>query len=304
MSGGREGERGGRRTVEQTADSGESGMTDDGIDRQRAIGVGLHPIELAAQRGIGPLSELAAEAWHGQAKPCPSCGQLVRRTASGCDLCGQDLRPQMLLKMQAHAGPWYVLEHVRPFPGVRIERLIKQIRRGVLTGTSIVRGPTTFHQWRFAAETPGLSKYLGLCWRCQAPVSELDTICLGCRAVLDGETDVFLEQAWSGESATAADAGTTAASPPQRPSVAAGSTADELQRLTAALGTRDGRRRGSVGGDPRIAGIHVGWIVGALVVVLIIALAAVVWWRGHDLSAQEAGGSFKVPTTQETQALH
>lgn len=288
--------------MEQTADSGEGGLRDDGIDRQQAIGVGLHPIELAAQRGIGPLSELAAEAWHGQARPCPSCGQLVRRTASSCDLCGQDLRPQMLLKMQAHAGPWYVLEHVRPFPGVRIERLIKQIRRGVLTATSIVRGPTTFHQWRFAAETPGLSKYLGLCWRCQAAVSEHDTICLGCRAVLDGERDVFLEQAWSEESGPRTETGAVSVAPVHSPESGAAGGEEELQRLRAALAARDGGRRRSRGRDPRIAGIHVGWIVGALVVILIVALAVVVWWRMHDLANQESGRPLAVPTTQEARA--
>ncbi len=285
--------------MEQTADSGEAGLRDDGIDRQRTIGVGLHPIELAARRGIGPLSELAAEAWHGQARPCPSCGQLVRRTASSCDLCGQDLRPQMLLKMQAHAGPWYVLEHVRPFPGVRIERLIKQIRRGVLTGTSIVRGPTTFHQWRFAAETPGLSKYLGLCWRCQAPVSEHDTICLGCRAVLDGETDVFLEQAWSGETGAQSTGAAASVSPVQLSEPGAAGGAEELRRLSAALAVREGPRRRPGGRDPRIAGIHVGWVVGALVVILIVALAVVVWWRMRDLADQESGRPAAVPTTQE-----
>ena len=39
----------------------------------------------------------------------------------------------MLVKMQTHCGPWYVHEHVRPFPGVSLERLILQVRRGVLT---------------------------------------------------------------------------------------------------------------------------------------------------------------------------
>jgi len=284
--------------VEQTADSGDTGVRDDGIDRQQAIGVGLHPVELAARRGIGPLSDLAAEAWHGQARPCPSCGQLVRRTASSCDLCGQDLRPQMLLKMQAHAGPWYVLEHVRPFPGVRIERLIRQIRRGVLTGTSIVRGPTTFHQWRFAAETPGLSKYLGLCWRCQAAVSERDTICLACRAMLDGETDVFLEQAWSGEAGPTPSGGAASAAPVPSGGPSSSGGAEELEKLSAALAARGGGRHRLGGRDPRIFGIHVGWIVGALVAILVVALAFVVWWRTRDLAAREPGGMPVAPTTQ------
>ena len=114
----------------------------------------LSVLELAAQRGIGPLSEFGQSVWHGQSKPCVSCGQLVGRAATACDRCGQDLGQDMLEKMQAHAGPWYVQEHVRPFPGVSLERLIRQIRRGVLTRTTVVRGPTTFHQWRFASLSP------------------------------------------------------------------------------------------------------------------------------------------------------
>ena len=100
-------------------------------------------LEIAARRGIGPLSPQGTQVWHGFAEPCVSCGQLVKRGASECDQCGQDLSPAMLEKMRIHAGPWYVLEHVRPFPGVSLERIIRQIRRGLITGTSIVRGPGT-----------------------------------------------------------------------------------------------------------------------------------------------------------------
>ena len=70
---------------------------------------GNHPLEIAARRGIGPLSPLAGEIWHGRAEPCVSCGQLVHRGASECDGCGQDLSQAMLEKMRTHAGPWYVL---------------------------------------------------------------------------------------------------------------------------------------------------------------------------------------------------
>ncbi|MFQ5494475.1 MAG: hypothetical protein ACE5EX_03760, partial [Phycisphaerae bacterium] len=111
---------------------------------------GNHALEVAARAGFGPLGAAGKEAWHGHARPCVSCGQLVRRNSPECDHCGQDLRAAMLNKMRAHAGPWYVLEHIRPFPGVSLERIILQIRRGLITPTSIVRGPTTDHQWRFA----------------------------------------------------------------------------------------------------------------------------------------------------------
>ncbi len=143
-------------------------------------------LEVAARRGIGPLSAKGRAAWHGHTRPCVSCGQLVPVDCDECLDCGQDLRPDMLERMRAHAGPWYVHEHVRPFPGVTLERLVRQIRRGVLTATTIVRGPTTDHQWRFAGQTPGLSKHLGLCWKCQGRVDSLDATCRQCGIDLNG----------------------------------------------------------------------------------------------------------------------
>lgn len=141
---------------------------------------GNHPLEVAARRGFGPLSPMSAQAWHGQAKPCVSCGQLVERDAAACDACGQDLREEMLEKMRQHAGPWYVLEHLRPFPGVSLERIVRQIRRGLITETSIVRGPATDYQWRFAVETPSLCRYFGRCWNCHHDVSPSDSYCPSC----------------------------------------------------------------------------------------------------------------------------
>ena len=145
----------------------------------------LSALEVAAKRGIGPLSDLGAQVWHGKSRPCVSCGELMRRESRYCDHCGQDHALEMISRMEAHAGPWYVHEHVRPFPGVTLERLIRQARRGVLTATTIVRGPTTHHQWCFAGETPGLCKYVGLCFSCQAAVTEQDMYCPACGIHLD-----------------------------------------------------------------------------------------------------------------------
>ncbi len=155
--------------------------------RDQAGGVvptGDHPLEVAARDGFGPLSTRAKAIWHGDAAPCVTCGRLVVRAALACSHCGQDLRPEMLERMRAHAGPWYVLEHVRPFPGVSLERIIRQIRRGVITGTSIVRGPNTDYQWRFAVETPGLSTYFQRCWKCHAEVAPTAAFCPKCHSHL------------------------------------------------------------------------------------------------------------------------
>lgn len=156
---------------------------------QDSLPPGNSAVEIAARKGFGPLSSLVEAAWHGDSRPCASCGQLVRRSADVCASCGEDLSADMAERMRAFAGPWYVLDHVRPFPGVTCERFVRQIRRGVLTETTVVRGPTTDHQWRFAAEAPGLSKYLGLCWKCQGRVIPQETKCSSCGVGLGDLTD-------------------------------------------------------------------------------------------------------------------
>lgn len=150
---------------------------------------GNSAVEIAARKGFGPLSPLVEASWHGDSRPCPSCGQLVRRSANLCPSCGEDLSDNMAERMRAFAGPWYVLDHVRPFPGVTYERFVRQIRRGVLTETTVVRGPTTDHQWRFAAEVPGLSKHLGVCWKCQGRVIPREMTCSSCGVDLGELTD-------------------------------------------------------------------------------------------------------------------
>ena len=174
-----------------------------------ALPPGNSAVEVAARCGFGPLSPLVSEAWHGDSKPCVSCGKLVRREAGSCAECGEDLSDTMMQKMRTHAGPWYVLEHVRPFPGVTCERIVRQIRRGVLTGSTIVRGPTTDHQWRFAGETPGLSKYLGLCWSCQTSVVEDQSRCPACNVELGVLSDAPVDPARFDTSVTPPAASTT-----------------------------------------------------------------------------------------------
>ena len=167
------------------ADTTQSDSQTPGFDD--SMPVGGHALEVAARAGFGPLSPLGEEVWHGQSVPCVSCGQLVRRVDSTCEHCGQDLSEDMIQKMRQHAGPWFVLEHVRPFPGVSLERVIRQIRRGLITETSIVRGPSNDYQWRFAVETPGLCRYFGKCWCCHASVTLSDTYCPHCLHYLSFE---------------------------------------------------------------------------------------------------------------------
>ncbi len=158
-----------------------------GVADGQDLPAGNHPLEVAARSGFGPLSPLGQQVWHGQAGPCVSCGQLVPRDARRCRYCGQELTPSMAEKMRLHAGPWFVLEHLHPFPGISLDRVIRQIRRGLLTEVSIVRGPATDFQWRFAVETPGLCRYFGRCWSCHSQVSPSDTYCPNCLTYLTFE---------------------------------------------------------------------------------------------------------------------
>jgi len=225
----------------------------------------LSAVELGAKRGIGPLSPLGRIVWHGEARPCLSCGHLIRRTAARCEHCGQLLTGEMVQKMRRHSGPWYVLEHVRPFPGISQERLMLQIKRGVLMQTTIIRGPGTHHQWRFAGETPGISKYLGVCWACQATVHEDDTTCPVCRKHLDSDGEEVLIE---GDETL------------DEPKAKGG-----LAELKAAVRSAAPRRRAS--DEPaRIGRIPAWWFVATLVVVLM----TVVYFAARTRESGRVGG--------------
>ncbi|MCK4659847.1 MAG: zinc ribbon domain-containing protein [Phycisphaerae bacterium] len=246
-----------------------------GNARAKALGADfsrLSAVEHAAQCGIGPLSELGKNVWHGEARPCISCGQLIRRTVGQCEHCGQVLSGDILQKMRQHSGPWYVLEHVRPFPGVSKERLLLQIQRGVLTATTIVRGPSTHHQWRFAVETPGLSKYLGLCWACQAPVRPEDNFCPICRKNLDSDGEEVLIE---GDETLH-------------------QTKKELDELKAAVRSASPRQR--VTGEPaRIGGIPVWWVIAGLVVLLMAVVYFVARARENGQAHNTRNTADQVP---------
>jgi hypothetical protein len=209
----------------------------------------------------------------------------------------------MLEKMRAHAGPWYVLEHVRPFPGVSVERVIRQIRRGLITETSIVRGPATDHQWRFAVEAPGLCRYFGKCWNCHEKVSPSDTYCQHCLSFLSFEkpksapalppSAESVATAGSRHTAQPGAAGHPPAgsspptaertakvlTPPREPvavrghSESADARTDRLRQLSAVVEQGDLPSHEAVWDDPpRIAGIRATWVAVALLIVVVAAL--------------------------------
>jgi hypothetical protein len=176
----------------------------------------------------------------------------------------------MLAKMRAHAGPWYVLEHLRPFPGVSLERIIRQINRGVLTETSIIRGPATEYQWRFAVETPGICRYFGKCWKCQGEVNPADQHCPGCLAFL-----AFVEQ-------PPLPAAPMEQGEEQEPLEEIGDRVpSNLEALSAALGDTEFPQRDRIADDPpRVGGIRATWIAIGMLIIVIIGLVLLTKSRG------------------------
>lgn len=257
----------------------------DQTSRQQAsastgVPAGDHPLEVAARAGIGPLSAMGQKVWHGEAVPCVSCGQLVRRNSAHCNSCGQDLGDEMIARMRKHAGPWYVLEHLRPFPGVALDRILLQVRRGLITPTSIVRGPATDYQWRFAVETPGLCLHFGRCWNCFHGVKETESYCPACLSHLGFEKPASqppsvatipppTQQAGS---VGAPQAAGQATSPPGQIQTDRSSDLDEL--ATAAQQAHQAQLQNldhSAHGGP----VRAGWIAATVVV---FVLASLLWF--------------------------
>lgn len=252
--------------------------TTDDLPQEYELPPGDHALEVAARRGLGPLSPLGRTVWHGEARPCVSCGQLVHREEPECEQCGQDLSDEMLERMLAFAGPWYVLEHVRPFPGVTLERIIRQIRRGVIGETSIVRGPETGHQWRFAGETPGLCRYFNRCWQCGDGVEPNDTHCPSClndlRFRYDQVGTMPAPQPPPPPRNDALARATGLVHPPQAQAAPAAEQPAELRELTMALREVAPQSTHFEVEQPRIAGLSPFWVLGAI---LIGAIGLLLW---------------------------
>jgi len=270
---------------------------------------GSHALEVAARRGFGPLSAAADRVWHGDGAPCVTCGQLVTREALQCEHCGQDLRPEMVERMRAHAGPWFVLEHLRPFPGVSLERIIRQIRRGLITETSIVRGPATDYQWRFAVETPGLCLYFERCWHCHHAVTAAEVYCPACLSHLSLEparpsipptapkpntsppvASVRSPVAGGAAQSTGRKPGDSAVTSP----IAGFGELNELANAVKSLETLPSPTEWDAtdaGGPSRT-----GWIVAAALVVTVALLLAVVRFRSQAIAPAAA------PPTVQTQS--
>ncbi len=123
-----------------------------------------------------------ATPWRGKQTPCVYCGQLIERDADRCPHCRTSFSVAVRKASREVLGPWYYLDPRNPSGrGVTLETLLKMIEKGRLKPDSIVRGPTTHQDWLFAAETPRLAKYLGMCPHCFAEAKPEDTYCTHCQ---------------------------------------------------------------------------------------------------------------------------
>jgi hypothetical protein len=97
---------------------------------------------------------------------------------------------------RARIGPWYIMQSRNPSaPGMKFNTLLALIRKSQITPRSVIRGPTTFQLWRFAARVKGISREFGLCYSCGAELQRTSTFCPRCSRSqeLPPNPDVLLE---------------------------------------------------------------------------------------------------------------
>ncbi len=121
-------------------------------------------------------------AWKGDEAPCVYCGQVIERSSDRCPHCLTSFSFAVRQASRETVGDWYYLDPRNPSGrGVTFETLIKMIEKGRLKADSIVRGPTTHHDWTYAGEAPRLAKYLGMCPHCFAEAKPEETFCTSCQ---------------------------------------------------------------------------------------------------------------------------
>lgn len=115
---------------------------------------------------------------------CPYCGNTQTEPEDRCAACGGFFDPLSLKVTQQHMGPWFVRDRNNPFrPGCSYEVLVRQIEKGKLKPTTIIRGPTTKQYWSVARHVPGVSHLLGYCHNCGAHVGANAESCGKCGEV-------------------------------------------------------------------------------------------------------------------------
>jgi hypothetical protein len=127
---------------------------------------------------------------------CPFCGAIAEKSDAPCPRCKMENSALTRQATRARIGPWYVMQSKNPSaPGMKCNTLLALIRKGQVTPRSVIRGPTTFQLWRFAARVKGISREFGLCYSCGAELQRTSTFCPRCSRSqeLPPNPDVLLE---------------------------------------------------------------------------------------------------------------
>lgn len=112
---------------------------------------------------------------------CPYCGNTQTQPDDRCAGCGGYFDQLSLKVTQQHMGPWFIRDRHNPFrPGCTYDVLVKQIQKGKITATTIIRGPTTRQYWSVARHVPGVAHQLGYCHACGTHVQASDQTCSHC----------------------------------------------------------------------------------------------------------------------------
>lgn len=113
---------------------------------------------------------------------CPYCGHAQHDPADRCTACGGFFDPLSRKVSQQHMGPWFIRDSKMPFrPGCSYDVIVKQVERGRIKPTTIMRGPTTRQYWSIARNVPGVAHLLGYCHECGHRVDPKDAQCPKCR---------------------------------------------------------------------------------------------------------------------------
>jgi len=123
-----------------------------------------------------------SEPWLGGEAPCVYCGRIIPRDSRRCPHCRTSFSLAVRRASREVIGEWFYLDPQNPSGrGVTFETIVKMVEKGRIRRDSIVRSPTAHQDWMYAAETPRLAKYLGMCPHCFAEAKPEDTYCTSCQ---------------------------------------------------------------------------------------------------------------------------
>jgi len=120
---------------------------------------------------------------------CPYCGS-VTPDSGRCEQCAGRFDPLSRQSTQNQMGPWEIRDDRVPFrPGCSYATLTRLIEQRVISGETVLRGPSTRQFWMLAKHIPGVAHKLGVCHNCQSTVKPDAFSCPSCEASFDVERD-------------------------------------------------------------------------------------------------------------------